>query len=133
MDDSSSSLVSFNFWPSFADMMLVIVFVLVLILFVVLVVITAGSVNLQQVQESQKTIIDTIALAYETKPEKEKHRDSTLGRQMDVRIIPCCAFQVGMAFDLDAADQRKFSFEHVAHRAEHRSSLRFERMPILLK
>ena len=63
--------LDFNFWPSFADMMLAIVFVLVLVLFVVVVVITAGTVNLSEVQESQRTIISALEEAYKTKKIEE--------------------------------------------------------------
>ena len=75
MDDSSP--VAFNFWPSFADMMLAIVFVLVLVLFVVTVVMTAGTTDLSRVQQSQETIIASIARAYDAEIKKDTTKTDT--------------------------------------------------------
>jgi flagellar motor protein MotB len=68
MDDEN--VLDFNFWPSFADLMLALVFILVLILFFVIGVITAGTVNLSQVKENQMKMINVIADDYRVTPEK---------------------------------------------------------------
>src|ERR1700716_3695311 len=63
-----NDILNFNFWPSFADLMLSLVFILVLILFLVTIVITAGTVNLGVVQRNQQNMIGEIAGAYQTEP-----------------------------------------------------------------
>jgi len=68
MDDEN--VLDFNFWPSFADLMLALVFILVLILFFIIGVITAGTVNLSQVKENQVKMIKVIANDYRVAPEK---------------------------------------------------------------
>jgi len=63
-------ILDFNFWPSFSDLMLALVLVLCLVLFLVLTVITAGTVNLKQVQENQISMINQIASTYHVKPQR---------------------------------------------------------------
>jgi flagellar motor protein MotB len=63
-------LLSFNFWPSFADMMLALVLVLCLVLFLVSATIAVGTVNLQEVETNQKSMIDSIAADYQVEPKK---------------------------------------------------------------
>jgi len=62
------SALDFNFWPSFADLMLALVLILVLVLFMITAVITMGSVNLKHVERHQGCVIDTIADSYDTTP-----------------------------------------------------------------
>lgn len=51
---------SFNFWPSFADLMLSLVLVVLIILFVVSKLIASGTENLDRARESQKSIAAAI-------------------------------------------------------------------------
>lgn len=60
-------VIDFNFWPSFADLMLAIVLTLVLVLFLVSAVISAGAVNLRDVRKNQQALCDTIAAFYGVK------------------------------------------------------------------
>jgi flagellar motor protein MotB len=60
--------LSFNFWPSFADLMLALVLILVLVLALVTTALTLGTVNLSHVQERQRAIIASIANAYSVPP-----------------------------------------------------------------
>jgi len=73
MEDES--LLSFNFWPSFADMMLALVLVLCLALFLVAAVLTLGTVNLKEVEANQMSMINSIADDYGVKPEKRGDND----------------------------------------------------------
>jgi flagellar motor protein MotB len=68
MEDEN--LLSFNFWPSFADMMLALVLVLCLALFLVAAVLTLGTVNLKEVEANQMSMINSIAVDYKVKPIK---------------------------------------------------------------
>ena len=61
------NVIDFNFWPSFADLMLAIVLILVLVLFLVNAVISVGVVNLRDVRKNQKTLVETIASSYGVK------------------------------------------------------------------
>ncbi len=79
MDEES--VLDFNFWPSFSDLMLALVLVLCLVLFLVLTVISAGTVNLQQVQDNQMSMINQIAKTY--KVEAKKIDDRTFGISSD--------------------------------------------------
>ena len=63
-------LLSFNFWPSFADMMLALVLVLCLVLFLVSASIAVGTVNLREVEANQLSMINFIALDYKVNPRK---------------------------------------------------------------
>lgn len=60
--------LDFNFWASFADLMLALVLVLSLLLFVVVAVISFNSVNLKQVEDSQSKMVNSIAEKYKAKP-----------------------------------------------------------------
>jgi flagellar motor protein MotB len=62
------NLLSFNFWPSFADMMLALVLVLCLALFLVAAVMAVGTVNLKEVEANQMSMINSIADDYKVKP-----------------------------------------------------------------
>lgn len=66
MEDDS--LFDFNFWTSFADIMLSLVLVLCLLLFMVAAVISVGKVNLKQIEDNQQNMINSIADAYNVKP-----------------------------------------------------------------
>jgi len=66
MNDSS---LDFNFWPSFADIMLSIVLVLVLILFLISAVLTVG-VDIGQIKQKQDTMIQGLERAYNIKHQK---------------------------------------------------------------
>jgi len=63
----NEEILDFNFWPSYADLMLALVLILVLVLFLVTAVITIGTVNLSQVQRNQMNMIQSIASSYGTK------------------------------------------------------------------
>lgn len=71
--------LSFNFWPSFADIMLALVLVLCLALFLVAAVITVGTVNLQEVQANQMNMINSIADDYSVKAVKLGDADNVYG------------------------------------------------------
>ncbi|MBF0539812.1 MAG: hypothetical protein HQL03_16345, partial [Nitrospirae bacterium] len=60
-DVGQEDFSSFNFWPSFADMMLSVVLILVLVIFLVLTVLAAGSVNLKGVGRNQMEFINKLA------------------------------------------------------------------------
>ena len=63
----------FNFWASFADIMLSLVLILCLLLFMVAAVISIGKINLKQVEENQQNMANSIAKAYNVKPiQREK-------------------------------------------------------------
>ena len=64
--------LDFNFWPSFADLMLTLVLILVIVVFVVIAVISAGTVNLRPVEEKQMEMIHEIAEQYGAKPTEQK-------------------------------------------------------------
>lgn len=72
MEDDS--LFDFNFWTSFADIMLSLVLVLCLLLFMVAAVISIGKVNLKQIEDNQQNMINSIADAYNVKP-KPRDKD----------------------------------------------------------
>lgn len=65
MDEEN--VIDFNFWPSFADLMLAIVLILVLVLFLVNAVISVGVVNLSHVKRNQGELVKTIASFYGNK------------------------------------------------------------------
>lgn len=56
--------LEFNFWASFADLMLALVLVLSLLLFVVVAVISFNTVNLKQVEDNQSKLMNSIADYY---------------------------------------------------------------------
>ena len=64
--------LDFNFWPSFADLMLTLVLILVVVVFVVIVVISAGTVDLSNVVDKQQDIIHSIAAEYGVEPKENK-------------------------------------------------------------
>lgn len=68
MDDEN--VLDFNFWPSFADLMLALVLILMLILFLVAAVLSAGAVDLSNVEKRQQDMIDTIAGVYRGKAQR---------------------------------------------------------------
>jgi flagellar motor protein MotB len=84
------SILDFNFWPSFSDLMLALVLVLCLVLFLVLTLISAGTVNLEQVKNNQKSMIDQIAKTYNVAAQKIDDRTfgiSSAGTdRYDIRI-----------------------------------------------
>lgn len=63
-------LLTFNFWPSFADMMLALVLVLCLVLFLISATIAIGTVNLREVETNQVSLINSIASDYKVEPRK---------------------------------------------------------------
>jgi flagellar motor protein MotB len=63
-------LLTFNFWPSFADMMLALVLVLCLVLFLVSATIAIGTVNLREVEANQLSLVNAIANDYKVKAHK---------------------------------------------------------------
>src|SRR2546430_15879384 len=64
------NVIDFNFWPSFADMMLALVLILCLVLFWLAAVIALGTVNLKSVEDNQKNMIEAIAAEYHVQPVK---------------------------------------------------------------
>jgi flagellar motor protein MotB len=64
-------ILEFNFWPSFADLMLALVLVLVLLLFLFTAIVTVGTVNFEQVEKNQRQVIDSIAAAYNIEPKQK--------------------------------------------------------------
>ena len=64
--------LDFNFWPSFADLMLTLVLILVIVVFVVIVVLSAGTVDLSDVVNKQQDIINAIAAEYGVEPKENK-------------------------------------------------------------
>src|SRR5258705_1853347 len=83
-------ILSFNFWPSFADLMLALVLVLCLILFLVFASKAIGTVDLKKVAENQVSMVNSIALDY--KVTAKKVGDNTYGiyfhenKDPDIRI-----------------------------------------------
>jgi len=73
----NESLLEFNFWTAFADLMLALVLVLCVLLFVIIVVISVGTVDLQKVKTNQKFMVDSIAQKYGVTPHQVK--DNTFG------------------------------------------------------
>ncbi|MBM3234753.1 hypothetical protein FJZ31_00465 [Candidatus Poribacteria bacterium] len=67
-------VLDFNFWPSFADLMLSLVLILVLVVFIVRAVISAGTINLKHVQQNQMNMVQAIATEYGVES-KEKSAD----------------------------------------------------------
>ena len=71
------NVLDFNFWPSFADLMLVLVLILVIV-FVVVAVIPAnapdstGTDDLAHVNDKQRDMIDAIAAEYGVAPNERK-------------------------------------------------------------
>jgi flagellar motor protein MotB len=63
-------VLDFNFWPSFADLMLALVLILVLVLFLVTAVISVGTVNLSHVEKNQMSMIHSIASGYASEPKE---------------------------------------------------------------
>jgi flagellar motor protein MotB len=66
--NDEEELINFNFWPSFADMMLALVLVLCLTLFLVAFFMAVGTVNLKEVEANEMTMINSIANDYRVKP-----------------------------------------------------------------
>jgi flagellar motor protein MotB len=60
-------ILDFNFWPSFADLMLALVLILLLLLFMFTAVITIGTVNLEHIQKKQLVMVNSIAASYGVK------------------------------------------------------------------
>jgi flagellar motor protein MotB len=94
----NDDLLSFNFWPSFADMMLGLVLVLCLALFLVAAVMAVGTVNLKEVEVKQMSMIDSIATDYAVKPTKLP--DNRIGIYFTGGTDP------DIAFDTDLSSQR---------------------------
>lgn len=63
-------VLDFNFWPSFADLMLAVVLILVVVLFLITAVITVGKIDLTRVEENQGEMINAIAQKYGSAPKK---------------------------------------------------------------
>jgi len=61
---------SFNFWPSFADLMLSVVLILILVIFLIYSVLSAGTVNLSHVEERQRVMIASLAASFGSIPEE---------------------------------------------------------------
>ena len=108
MEDNT---LDFNFWPSFADLMLTLVLILVIVVFVVIAVIpdeTVNSdeegVNLDGVKQKQMEMIYAIAAKYGVRPTEQ---------QQDLFVIP---IQLGNGNDTEILIQndhtlQRFSFK----------------------
>ena len=80
MEDNT---LDFNFWPSFSDLMLVLVLILVIVVFAVVVALSVvpveppieGTVDLKEVEEKQMAMIQKIAEAYGVE-QMEKESDN---------------------------------------------------------
>lgn len=68
MDEET--VLDFNFWPSFADLMLALVLILVLVLFLTTAVITFGKIDFTRVHKNQVDMIHAIAQKYGSEPRK---------------------------------------------------------------
>lgn len=69
------SLVDFNFWPSFADLMLATVFVLVLVIFLIAFTMQLGSVGIEPIRKEQHSVARSIQARYGDSLEtREKYR-----------------------------------------------------------
>jgi len=89
-------LLTFNFWPSFADMMLALVLVLCLVLFLVSATIAIGTVNLKEVKNNQEVLINAIASDYKVKARQlsettygiyfQDHRDPDIEIHNDLNL-----------------------------------------------
>lgn len=55
------NVLDFNFWPSFADLMLALVLILVLVVFLIRSIITVGTINLKHVQQNQMNMVQAVA------------------------------------------------------------------------
>jgi flagellar motor protein MotB len=69
--------LDFNFWPSFADLMLILVLILVITVFAVIAVISAemvddGTDDLNHVREKQRAMIEAVAKGYGVEPKHKK-------------------------------------------------------------
>ena len=65
--------LDFNFWPSFADLMLALVLILVIVVFVAIGVISAGTIDLKHVEQKQVEMIRAIAIEYGVEYEKREN------------------------------------------------------------
>lgn len=61
-------ILEFNFWPSFADLMLSLVLIIIIILFLISTFISSGNENLKQIKQKQDKIIASIAQVYNINP-----------------------------------------------------------------
>ena len=75
----SDELINFNFWPSFADMMLALVLVLCLTLFLVAAVMAVGTVNLKEVEGNEMNMINSIAGDYKVTAVRLPDSDNSYG------------------------------------------------------
>ena len=71
--------LDFNFWPSFADLMLSLVLILVLVMSAIMVPMVGERANIRKAVESQKKLVQEISTAYKVIP-VEKTFDSSLVR-----------------------------------------------------
>jgi len=69
---ASEEVLDFNFWPSFSDLMLSLVLILILVIFLFLSVITVGTIDLRDVEENQKGMVQEIANAFGVKEKQIK-------------------------------------------------------------
>lgn len=64
MDDEN--ILDFNFWPSFADLMLSLVFVMVITMFAFIFYFSLNTVNLKDVENNQMALVEQIAKDFNT-------------------------------------------------------------------
>lgn len=60
--------LDFNFWPSFADLMLSLVLILITVIAAITIPAMSERVNLVEVKKSQKKLVDGLAASYGTTP-----------------------------------------------------------------
>lgn len=115
--EQNEDLIDFNFWPSFADLMLSLV--LILIFFYVAIVAT-GMINMRGIRESQMRLIDDIS----KKTGKEKQETASpdtymIGKDIIVKNEPTVqkiSFADNILFDVnkhDLKDQGKTALKSV--------------------
>ena len=83
--------LDFNFWPSFSDLMLTLVLILVIVVFAVIAAFSVGrieppsegTVDLSDVEEKQKDMIDAIASAYGVEPLEHENNSFEIRIQLE--------------------------------------------------
>ena len=104
----NDDLLDFNFWPSFADLMLSLVLVLVLILFLIAAVLAVG-VDIEPIRQKQGQLVTALARAYNVEPD-------TVGRAIIVSLYGKQTRDILIYNDLDK-QLLKFS-DHVLFPAD---------------
>ena len=91
MTPMEENTLDFNFWPSFSDLMLTLVLILVIVVFAVIAAFSVGrveppsegTVDLSDVEEKQKDMIDAIASAYGVEPLEHENNSFEIRIQLE--------------------------------------------------